>query len=78
MDKDIEELKSMVKALTPVNPSHETKIVRQRLSMNKVIARAADKILEADKKQAPVDKIQLVKVIKKANEILTVAEKEQL
>lgn len=71
------ELEALVKAQQPVNPTNKTHI-RQRLSMNKIIARAADKILEADKKEAPVDKIQLVKVIKKANEILTVAEKDQL
>jgi HK97 family phage prohead protease len=75
MEKDIEELQSTVKAL-PVNPSE--KITRQRLSMNKVIARAADKILEADKKKVSVNKIQLVKVIKKANELLTVEEKDKL
>lgn len=78
MRKDIDNLQAMVKAQQPVNPSHKKQIHRQRLSMNKVIARAADKILEADKKAAPVDKIQLVKVIKKANELLTVAEKGQL
>ncbi len=77
MEKDIEELKSMVKAPKAVNPSEETKI-RERLSMNKVIARAADKILEADKKNIPVNKIQLVKVIKRANELITVAEKDKL
>ena len=46
--------------------------------MNKVIAKAADRLLEADKKQVPIDNKSLVKVIKRANEILTVAEKEQL
>lgn len=75
MEKDIEELKNMVKAQESVNP---TKIVRQRLSMNKVIAKAADRLLEADKKEISVDRKSLIKVIKKANELLTVAEKEQL
>lgn len=78
MENDIDELKSLVKAQPSVNPKNPKQIHRQRLSMNKVIARAADKILEAEKKQAPVDKINLVKVIKRANEILTVAEKDQL
>lgn len=78
MEKDIEELQSVVKAQQSVNPPNKTQIHRQRLSMNKVIARAADKILEADKRNVPVDQKSLIKVIKKANEILTVAEKEHL
>lgn len=76
MDQRINELETMVKAQQTVNPSSK-QIHRQRLSMLKVIARASDKILEADKKQVPTDK-QLVKVIKKATEIITVAEKGQL
>lgn len=75
MEKDIQELQSTVKALS-VNPSE--KITRERLSMNKVIARAADKILEADKKKVPVDHTKLVKVIKKANELLTIEAKDTL
>lgn len=78
MEKDIEELKSMVKVQQSINPTTEIKIVRQRLSMNKVIARAADKILEADKKRVPINQKDLIKVIKKANEIMTVAEKGKL
>lgn len=76
MDNRINELETMVKAQQSVNPSKN--IHRERLSMNKVIARAADKILEAERKNAPVNKIDLVKVIKKANEKLTVAEKGKL
>lgn len=75
MNHRITELESMVKAQQPVNPKIET---RERLSMNKVIAKAADKLLEADKKGVDVNKNQLVKVIKKANEILTVGEKGKL
>lgn len=75
MDDRINELTTMVKALPTVNPSTKT---RERLSMNKVIARAADKILEADKKNVPINQKDLIKVIKKANEILTVREKEKL
>lgn len=77
MEKDIEELKSVVKAQQSVNPSEQTKI-RQRLSMNKVIAKAADKILEAEKKRVPINQKELVKVIKKANELITVREKGKL
>lgn len=77
MEKDIEELQAMVKAPQATAPSAETKI-RERISMNKIIAKAADKILEADKKGVQIDQKQLVKVIKRANEILTVAEKDKL
>ena len=73
MSKDIEELKSMVKA-QPVNPE----ATKQRLSMLKVIARASDKILEADNKAVAVDKTELVKTIKKVTEIMTVTEKNKL
>jgi HK97 family phage prohead protease len=78
MEEAIEELQAMVKAQPPVNPSQQTKIVRERLSFHKVIARAADKILEADKKGVPVNQKELVKTIKRANELLTVAEKDKL
>ena len=78
LQKDIEELRELVKAQESVNPQSETKIVRQRLSMNKIIAKAADKLLEADKKSVPVDQKNLIKVIKRANEILTVGEKGKL
>lgn len=78
MEKDIEELKSVVKVQQSINPQNETKIIRQRLSMTKVIAKAADKLLEADKKQVPINQKDLVKVIKKAAEIMTVADKDKL
>ena len=77
MEKDIEELKALVKEPKASDPVKQTNI-RERISMNKVIARAADKILEADKKGIPVDQNSLVKVIKRANEIITVAEKDKL
>jgi len=74
--KDIEELRSEVKAL-PVNPVEKTE-VKQRLSMLKVIARASDKLLEAEKKDVSVDRRDMIKVIKRATEIMTVAEKDHL
>ena len=52
--------------------------IKQRLSMLKVISRASDKILEAENKSVQIDNTELVKVIKKATEILTVAEKDKL
>lgn len=74
MEKDIKELKTQVKAAT-VNPVK--KPTEQRISMLKVIARSTDKILEAQKQDKPVDK-KLIKVIKRATELLTVAEKDKL
>lgn len=74
MEKDIEELKSLVK----VQPHQSKKRAEERLSMLKVIAKTSDKLLEADKKKVKVDKKDLVKVIKRATEIMTVAEKEDL
>lgn len=73
---DIEELRSEVKAL-PVNPVEKTE-VKQRLSMLKVIARASDKLLEAEKKEVAIDRKDMIKVIKRATEIMTVADKESL
>lgn len=74
MEEDINELKTLVKA-APVNPQRR---VEKRLSTLKVIARTSDKLLEAQNKQAKVDSAKLVKIIKRATEILTVAEKEDL
>lgn len=76
VEKDIKELK-VVKAPQAAAPSEQTK-TRERLSMNKIIARAADKLLEAEKKQVPVERKKLYKVIKQANEIITVREKDTL
>lgn len=76
LEREVGELSEVVKA-SPVNPP-EIVATRQRLSMLKVIANASDKLLEADKKNVAVDHKQLVKVIKKATEILTVADKGNL
>lgn len=74
MEKAIEELKEMVKAVS-VNP-HKPEI-EKRLSMAKIIARAVDKYLE-ESKTTKVDAKKTILVIKKATEILTVAEKSKL
>lgn len=78
MSNRINELETMVKAQQSVNPSSKTQITRERVSMNKVIARAADKLLEAKKKNVPVDEKQLIKVIKRASEIAAAREKDKL
>lgn len=72
MEKRIEKLE--VKAV-PVNP---IKRAEERLSMLKVIAKASDRVLEAENKQVVVDHKKLVKVIKRATELMTVAEKKDL
>lgn len=81
MEKDIKELKKAVKPVVKVPkaaaPPEETKI-RERLSMNKVIARATDKLLEAEKKNVPINQKELFKVIKKANDLIIVEEKDKL
>lgn len=74
LDHRIKELESLVK----VQPHQSKKRAEERLSMLKVIAKTSDKLLEADKKRAKVDKKNLVKVIKRATELMTVAEKENL
>lgn len=73
MEKDIQELK-MVKA-APVNPK---KPIERRLSHYKVLARATDKLLAADKRNDVVEVKSMVKVIKRATELITVAEKSKL
>lgn len=80
MEKDIEDLQTLVKTQDKPSaaPINKTQIIRERLSMNKVIAKAADKLLEADKKQIPVNQKQLFKVIKKASEIISAREKDKL
>jgi len=65
--------KSTVKVQKTTDPT-----IKERLSMLKVISRASDKILEAENKSVQIDNTELVKVIKKATEILTVAEKDKL
>ena len=78
LDDKVTDLTSMVKAQKSVNPSNKTDTSRERLSMLKVIARASDKLLEAEKKQVPVESKQLAKVIKRATEKIIVAEKGNL
>jgi HK97 family phage prohead protease len=77
LEKSIEDLKGeldLVKA-APVNPKRPAEV---RLSMLKVVARASDKLLEAEKRGSKVDRTQLAKAIKRATELMTVAEKENL
>lgn len=70
--KDVDELKA--KAPSAASDKKQTE---QRLSKLKVIARASDMLLAADK-STESDHRKLVKVIKKTTEKLTVAEKDKL
>lgn len=74
MEDRINNLETMVK----VQPHQSKKRTEERLAMLKVIAKTSDKLLEADKKKVKVNKKDLVKVIKRATEIMTVAEKDSL
>lgn len=79
LSNDVKELKeqmTQVKTLQTVAPAQ---IVKTRLSMLKVIARATDKLNEGENKNLPkADKKELTKVIKLATEKLIVAEKGRL
>lgn len=79
LKKDFESFKkTVVKAQVPVNPLGRSRLVKERLSMHKVIAKAADKILEGKNALPAQQKTDLVKVIKRANDKLIVSHKEQL
>lgn len=74
LEKEISELKELVK----VQQHQSKKQSEGRLSMFKVIAKASDKVLEAENKRTEVDHRKFVKVIKRATELMTVAEKDNL
>lgn len=81
VQKDVRELKeTLVKVPPTTDPvGRSTSVIRQRLSMNKVIARATDKLLEGEKKGLPKsNRTDLAKVIKRANDRLIVSQKEQI
>jgi hypothetical protein len=73
MQAQIDEL---VKGLKHLNPQgRKSEVVTQRLALSKVVARAADKLLE-DKPKAK--QANLAKVIKRASEKLIVDHKQEL
>ncbi len=74
LNVQVDELKDLVK----VQQHQSKKHTEERLSMLKVIAKATDKVLEAENKQVMVDHKRLVKIVKRATELMTVAEKEHL
>lgn len=84
-DKKIDELsrkvETVVKAPNAVNPPvRSTRLIRDRQSMLKVIARASDKLLEGEKKTSlpKADRTKLLKVIKASSDNLLADQKEQL
>ena len=74
MEQRINELESTVK-VAPTDPAKRK--IEKKLSMAKIIARATDKYLEASKDK-PVDAKKTILVIKRATELLIVAEKDKL
>lgn len=75
MEKDIEDLKKSQVKVVPINPDKPK--TEKNLMALKIIARASDKYL-ADSKQSPTDAKKTILIIKKATELLTVAEKSKL
>lgn len=67
----------LVKGVKSLNPHGRSKeVVKSRLTYNKVIARATDKILEQSKKDSST--ASLAKVVKRANEKLIVDQKQEI
>lgn len=81
LEKQVNELQTAVKAysreIPSVNPHGRRRIQIERASMHKVIARAADKLLQAEKQNAPVDRVPLLRAVKRANELLVVSQRKQ-
>lgn len=86
LQKDVEDIQHAMKTVVKAQPSsvnpHQgrtDRVKRDRISMLKVIARAADKLAEADRKGLPKKhKTDLTKVIKRTTDIIIVAEKREL
>jgi hypothetical protein len=70
----------MVKALeTGVNPKGRSQeVIESKLALSKVVAKASDKMLESKGTLAKSEMANLAKVIKRANEKLTVSFKKEL
>lgn len=68
-----------VKGLEHLNPhlGRDQRIVKERLSLNKVIAKASDQLL-AEKQQLPTRAVTLIKAIKISNEIIIGSQKGEL
>lgn len=68
----------LVKGLKNLNPhGRNSEVVKTRLSLNKVIARATDKILEQSTNKDS-QTVSLAKVVKRANEKLIVDQKQEI
>lgn len=71
-----QQIEELVKGLKHLNPQgRKSEVLTSRLSLNKVIARANDKLLEGT---SGSDGAKLLKVIKRANEKLIVDQKQEL
>lgn len=86
LKKDVVEIReelTAVKAhsgkIASVNPHGRSRhLTIERSSMLKVIARSTDKLMEAEKKAAPIDRSALYKVVKRANERLISLHRNEL
>jgi HK97 family phage prohead protease len=78
LEKDVEDLKSLVKAKIPAAP--KAKVLNKRQMMAKAISKAADILLQGDKHNhlSTDQKKTLVKVIKKASEKISTSQKEDI
>lgn len=80
---EVKELKeSVVKAPIPSAAAPQgrySRVIRERQAMAKIIVRASDKLLEANKSGLPAEqRVRLTKAIKRAGEHLIVSHKEQI
>lgn len=87
MRKDIDKINNIVENLVKAQANKETsaapkptkktvKVDRARQSLTKVIAKVSDDIFEAEKQgQKKADRVELLKVVKRAAEILSISQK---
>lgn len=76
LEKAENDIEGAVNGLKYLNPhlGRNKGVVQERLAMNKVIAKATDLIMAGE----TTDKAHLIKVVKRANEILIVSQKGEL
>ncbi len=85
LDKDVanltEKVESLVKAQTSsaAPTAHSTTTSRAKQSLTKVIIKASDQLLAGEKKDVgKQERVKLIKVVKRAADILSAAHKEQI
>lgn len=86
LDKDVANLTEKVESLVKAQNSsaapkaHSTPAIRAKQSLTKVIVRASNQLLAGEKKNdsSKEDRVKMIKVVKRAAEILSAAQKEQI